>query len=310
MSGRLVHAARYGAKSVIQDHLFFTGINVLLAWSAYLMLSCGSLSLANGAFMAIGAYSAGFLTVSWGLPLSLAIFLAGILTAAIGLLMAFPALRTKGIYFVMLTVGITFIVQAAFENTEIVGGVRGMGGLLGTEVWHVFVLVFVVLLGLIWVSRSHLQRLLDAAREDEQVAQAIGINVVYLKVLSFAIGAMIAGCAGALYAHYMVFISPEHFGISLSLYICLSVVLGGTNNLWGPALGATVITLLPEVSRGLADWRALGFGVAIVLLLLVRPDGILSFRVRTILGTKKPGSIQNTNLERSMRLEDERYESR
>jgi branched-chain amino acid transport system permease protein len=131
--------------------------------------------------------------------------------------------------------------------------------------------------------------LLDAVREDEQVAQAIGINVTYLKVVSFAIGAMIAGVAGGLYAHYMIFISPDQFGIVLSLYILLYVILGGVNNLWGPALGATIITLLPEVSRGLADWRALGFGVVIVLLLLVRPDGILSFRNRT-LTARRPAS--------------------
>jgi branched-chain amino acid transport system permease protein len=272
---------------VIQDHLFFTGINIVLAWSAYLMLCCGSLSLANGAFMAIGAYAAGLITVKLGIPRPLAVILAGIITAAVGLIMAFPALRTKGIYFVMLTVGITFIVQTGFQSLEIVGGVRGMGGLVGAEPWHVLVLVGIVLFGLIWMSKSHLQRLLDAAREDEQVAQAIGIDVVYLKVLSFSIGAMIAGCAGGLYAHYIVFINPENFGISLSLFISLYVVLGGANNLWGPALGASVVTLLPEVSRGLADWRALGFGVVIVILLLVRPDGILSFRARTILGARK-----------------------
>jgi branched-chain amino acid transport system permease protein len=274
---------------VIIDHLTLTGINIMLAWSAYVMLCGGSLSLANGAFMAIGAYTASLLTVNWGFSFLLAVPLGGVAASVIGLALAFPALRTKGIYFVMLTVGITFIVQTIFQNSDLVGGVQGMRGMIGTSIWHVFAAVALLLVFLFLLSRSHLQRLLDAVREDEQVAQAIGINVTYLKVVSFAIGAMIAGVAGGLYAHYMIFISPDQFGIVLSLYILLYVILGGVNNLWGPALGATIITLLPEVSRGLADWRALGFGVVIVLLLLVRPDGILSFRNRT-LTARRPAS--------------------
>lgn len=274
---------------MIIDHLTLTGINIMLAWSAYVMLCGGSLSLANGAFMAIGAYTASLLTVNWGFSFLLAVPLGGVAASVIGLALAFPALRTKGIYFVMLTVGITFIVQTIFQSSDLVGGVQGMRGMIGTSIWHVFAAVASLLVFLVLLSRSHLQRLLDAVREDEQVAQAIGINVTYLKVVSFAIGAMIAGVAGGLYAHYMIFISPDQFGIVLSLYILLYVILGGVNNLWGPALGATIITLLPEVSRGLADWRALGFGVVIVLLLLVRPDGILSFRNRT-LTARRPAS--------------------
>lgn len=278
---------------MIIDHLTLTGINILLAWSAYVMLCCGSLSLANGAFMAIGAYAAGLLTVKCGFPLLLAVPIGGVAASAIGVALAFPALRTKGIYFVMLTVGITFIVQTVFQNMEIVGGVKGMSGMAGTEVWHILASVILMLVFLGLLSRSHLQRLLDAAREDEQVAQAIGINVVHLKVVSFAIGAMIAGIAGGLYAHYMIFISPEQFGIGLSLYISLYVILGGVNNFWGPALGATIITLLPEVSRGLADWRALAFGIVIVLLLLVRPEGILSFRNRTLTAKRSGQAIED-----------------
>jgi len=280
---------------VIIDHLTLAGINIMLAWSAYVMLCGGSLSLANGAFMAIGAYAASLLTVNWGFSFLLAVPLGGVAASVIGLALAFPALRTKGIYFVMLTVGITFIVQTIFQNSDLVGGVQGMRGMVGTSIWHVFAAVALLLVFLVLLSRSHLQRLLDAVREDEQVAQAIGINVTYLKVVSFAIGAMIAGIAGGLYAHYMIFISPDQFGIVLSLYILLYVILGGVNNLWGPALGATIITLLPEVSRGLADWRALGFGVVIVLLLLVRPDGVLSFRSRT-LAARNPASSGKEDL--------------
>ena len=264
------------------DYLFFTAINILAAWSAYIILSAGSLSLANGAFMAMGAYFSSIMTLNLGFPLIVATLLAGALTAVVGLALAFPALRVRGVYFILLTVGITFIVQTVIQNTDRFGGVRGISGMTGAELWHVLALVVATGLGLAWLSQSHLQRLLDATREDDEVAQALGVNTVYLKVITFVMGALLASFAGTLYAHYVIFINPDNFGINLSLFISLYVVLGGVNNLWGPLVGAVLITLLPEMIRGLAEWRSLVFGGAIVILLLVRSEGLLSFRTLTI----------------------------
>jgi branched-chain amino acid transport system permease protein len=272
------------------DYLFFAAINVLAAWSAYIILSTGSLSLANGAFMAMGAYLSSIMTLKWGIPLVPATLLAGAATAVIGLVLAFPALRVRGVYFILLTVGITFIVQTVIQNTDYFGGVRGISGMSGAELWHVLALVVVTGLALVWLSQSHLQRMLDATREDDQVAQALGINTVYLKVITFVTGALLASFAGTLYAHYVIFINPENFGINLSLFISLYVVLGGVNNLWGPLLGAVLISLLPEMIRGLAEWRSLVFGGAIVMLLLVRSDGLLAFRTLTIRAKKQKAS--------------------
>ncbi len=267
---------------MIQDHLFFTGINILLAWSVYIILLSGSLSFANGGFMALGAYGSGVLTVKFGVPLVPALLVAGVGAGLFGALVGYPALRTRGVYLIMVTVGITFCVQVTIENIRYVGGVGGLRGLFGTTIWHVYAMVALVGLGLWWLSRSHLQRMLDAVRADEQVARALGINAVYLKVLAFGSGAFVASMAGGMYGHYMAFASPEHFNIFVSIFVVLYVVLGGVNNLWGPVVGATLMTLTPELIRGLAQWRPLVFGVVIILLLLVRPDGLLSFRTVTI----------------------------
>jgi len=144
--------------------------------------------------------------------------------------------------------------------------------------------------GLLWLSRSHLQRQLDAVREDERVAASLGFDVVHLKIVCFAAGACLAAIAGGLYSHYMVFINPDHFNIFVSIYVVLYVVLGGVNNMWGPVIGSSVMTLLPELVRGLASYRPLVFGAVIIVLLLVRPNGLLDFRLRTLRADKERGA--------------------
>jgi branched-chain amino acid transport system permease protein len=142
-----------------------------------------------------------------------------------------------------------------------------------------------VLIGVaLWVlSISPLQRVFDAVREDDRVAAALGINVTAIRLIGFSAGAAIAAVAGMLYGHYMSFVRPENFDVTLSIYVVLYLVLGGVNNLYGAILGAAIMTLLPEYIRFLADWRPTVFGAAILVLLLFRPDGLLSFRPRTAL---------------------------
>lgn len=263
------------------DHLFFTGLNVLLAWSVYVALLTGSLSFAQGAFMAMGCYGAGVLTVKFGLPLLPATLLAAVGAATVAAIIGYPALRLRGIYLILVTLGITFCVRVLLENVDYVGGVSGFGGMMGADLQAVLIAVAIVGALLFWLSRSPLQRIFDAVREDDRVAAAMGIRVTQIRLLGFAAGAAIAAVAGSLYGHYMNFVRPENFDVLLSVYVVLYVVLGGVNNLWGPLLGATVMTLLPEYFRVLADWRPTVFGLAILILLLFRPEGLLSFRTRT-----------------------------
>lgn len=275
---------------MISDHLFFAGINVLLAWSVYTVLLTGSLSFAQGAFMALGCYASGVLTVKFGWPLLPACLVASCVVALIAAIVGYPALRLRGIYLILVTLGITFCVRVLLENFKFVGGVSGFRGMSGASLAHVAVAVVIVGGLLLWLSRSPLQRICDAVREDDRVAASLGIPVTTVRLIGFAAGAAIASVAGALYGHYMTFVRPENFDVLLSIYVVLYVVLGGVNNLWGPLLGATVMTLLPEYFRALADWRPSVFGAAILVMLLFRPDGLLAFRTATArAGTRAGG---------------------
>ncbi|MDB5897088.1 MAG: hypothetical protein JWP22_2793 [Ramlibacter sp.] len=266
---------------MISDYLFFTGINILLAWSVYAVLLTGSLSFAQGAFMALGCYASGVLTVKFGFHLVPACLLAAAGVALVAAVVGYPALRLRGIYLILVTIGITFCVRVLIENFKYVGGVAGFGGMTGSSLWYVGAAVAIVGALLLWLSRSPLQRMCDAVREDDRVAASLGIPVTMVRVIGFAAGAAIAAVAGALYGHYMNFVRPENFDVLLSIYVVLYVVLGGVNNLWGPMLGAAVMTLLPEYFRVLADWRPSVFGAAILVMLLFRPQGLLAFRTIT-----------------------------
>lgn len=268
------------------DLLVFTAINILLAWSVYIVLMSGCLSFANGGFMAFGAFSSGVATSKFGLPLLVSMLGVSVLAAALGALISLPALRTRGVYLILVTVGVSICMQSAIESTPLFGGVKGMGGLVGTELWHIVTLVVIVGLALWYVSTTPLQRILDAVREDELAAAAIGVNVPFVKVSCFAIGMGLAAAAGTLFAHYMIFIVPEQFNVLASVFIVLYVILGGINNFWGPAVGAAIMTVIPELIRDLAAWRPTIFGLLIVLLLLVRPEGIFAHRSITVRSSK------------------------
>lgn len=263
------------------DYLFFTGINVLLAWSVYVGLVTGSLSFAQGAFMAVGCYLAGILTVNFGWSLLPACLIAVAGTAIFAGIVGYPALRLRGVYLILVTLGITFCVRIALENIDYVGGVSGFGGMSGADLQTVVITLVIVGGFLLWFSFSPLQRICDAVREDDRVAASFGINVTVIRMLGFMAGAAIAAAAGALYGHYMNFVRPESFDVLLSVYVVLYVVLGGVNNMFGALVGAAIMTLLPEYFRILADWRPSVFGGAILLMLLFRPLGLLTFRLIT-----------------------------
>jgi branched-chain amino acid transport system permease protein len=266
---------------MMQDYIVFVGVNIVLAWSVYVILLAGSLSFANGGFMAIGAYASGVLTVKLGIPLIAAALIAGLIAGAVGVLVGFPALRTRGIYLMLVTVGITVSVKAIIESIDYVGGIQGFGGMVGTTPWHVIALVVLAGCALWLLSKSPLQRILDAVREDEVSAASLGINTVYVKLVCFGVGAFLAAIAGSLYAHHLIHVTPDQFGIVPSVFIVLYAVLGGTNNMWGPPIGAAIMTLIPEVVRSLESWRPTAFGMIILVLLLIRPDGLLAFRAVT-----------------------------
>ncbi len=282
---------------MISDYLVITGINILMAWSVYLVLLTGSLSFAQGAFMAVGCYAAGYLTTEFGMPLLPATLIGAAVSAAFAIVVGYPALRLKGIYLILATLGITFCVRVLLENLEFLGGIGGFGGMLGADLTAVAIAVGCVAVLLFLITISPLQRIFDAVREDERVAASLGINVTAIRILGFALGAAVAAVAGSLYGHYMSFVRPESFDVMLSIYVVLYVVLGGVNNMLGPVVGAVIMTLLPEYIRELADWRPTVFGLAVLIMLLFRPDGLLSFRMITERYRRRSTTASSESLE-------------
>jgi branched-chain amino acid transport system permease protein len=259
----------------IESILIFLGINIVLALSLYVPASGGLLSLGQGGFMAIGAYVAAVLTKA-GAPLVPALLVAGLAAGVAGVLAGFPALRIKGVYLIILTLGFGEIVRIFFLNFEPTGGASGLGGLrhltsLPLVAAVTAVLVFVVA----QIRSSRIGRALEAVREDELAAEVMGIDLTRVKLSAFALGALIGGIGGGLYAHHALFIDSGQFGFFRSAEIFLIVLLGGTGSVWGPVLGAAAVTILPELLRAVQEWRMTFFGSLLILMMALRPWGLI-----------------------------------
>ena len=258
-----------------QTLLLLTGINVLLGWSAYLPLATGQLSLGNAGFMAVGAYTASVLTL-WGhWPLAAALLAGALASGALGAAVGFPALRLHGIYLAVATLGFGEIVRTFFLSFEPTGGPMGLRGMSGTTLGMVWAWVALVGLGLFALTHSRPGLALDAVRDDEVAAEHIGLDVTATKVAAFGAGAALAGLGGGLYAHHILFIEPATFNFIESITMVLFVLLGGMRTFWGTVVGAAAFTILPDLLRGLQDWRGAFFGGLLVLILIVRPWGVL-----------------------------------
>jgi branched-chain amino acid transport system permease protein len=253
----------------------FLGINVLLAISLYVPLSAGLISLGQGGFMAIGAYLSAAMTKA-GIPFILALSAGGFVAAFVGLVVGIPALRIRGIYLMILTLGFGEIVKVFFLNFDPTGGASGLGGIPPLTDWRWVLIICLLAFGIVWRLRfSRLGRAMIAVHQDDVAAEAMGISLVHVKLTAFFIGAFLAGIAGGLYAHEALFIDPTQFGFSRSALIFLYVVLGGPANPLGPVLGTAVITLLPEFLRFAQDWRMTIFGTLLVIFAIWRPDGLI-----------------------------------
>jgi len=252
------------------------GVNILMALSVYAIIMADQVSLGNAGFMAIGAYTSAYLTVKLGVPIFPALIIGALAASFVGLLVGVPLLRLEGLYFVMGTFGFGEVVRTFFMNFEPTGGAYGFRGPVGATMPMIYgwVLVLIVLFWLL--GRSRLGRSLDALRDDPEVASSIGLNVVLLKLGLFWLGSFIAGVAGGLYAHYMFYIESGNFHIIVSAMGILYVILGGMYTFWGPVLGAIILSILPEVLRFMADWRLSLYGAVLVLMMIIRPSGIIS----------------------------------
>ncbi len=251
------------------------GVYGLMALSISLTLSCGLLSLANAAFMGIGAYGSAVSTLQYGLSFPSALLLGILAPSSVALLIGVPVLRLSGVYLAMATLGFGEVVRVVALNLDITGGPLGLNGIpLLTEWWHVLLSLVVVLLLLQALRHSRIGRAFEAIREDETAARLMGIATHRIKLLAFVLGAAIAGLAGGLNAHYTFTLSPGNFGFENAVDILTMAILGGIQGLLGPLLGGAIITLLPELLRGLQEFRMAANGVILIAVVLFLPHGI------------------------------------
>jgi branched-chain amino acid transport system permease protein len=289
---------------------------VMLGWGLNIVVGlAGLLDLGYVAFYAIGAYSYALLAQHFGFSFWLCLPLAGILAAFWGVLLGFPVLRLRGDYLAIVTLAFGEIIRVVLINwASFTGGPNGISGIprptffglpfsmaggegtfagffgLEPSVSHRVIFLYYLILGLAlltnWVTirirRQPLGRAWEAMREDEIACRSLGIDITTTKLTAFALGAMFGGFAGAFFATRQAFISPESFTFIESAIILAIVVLGGMGSQIGIAIAALVMIGGFEVFRDLEEWRMLVFGAAMVLIMVLRPRGLVSSRTPTV----------------------------
>lgn len=271
------------------DLLINVGISIILGLGFYTAILSGQLSVAHGALMGIGAYTSAIMTVHFSWPFWLAVVFGGGVAAAAGAGIAALSLRLKGVYLAVATLAFGEALVVFLLNNQFVGGAAGFYGIpLRTSLWHVYLVV--VLLGFImWrFDSSRLGLAYRAVRDDEITAAAMGINVNRTKVHAFTFGSFIVGVGGAVFAHYLGILEPGHFGYLRSITIMMYTAIGGVNVFLGPILGASLLTLAPELLRVSGQDRYIMYGILLVLVMIFRPNGLLERKGDRRLRHKRP----------------------
>jgi branched-chain amino acid transport system permease protein len=283
--------------SDFQSVLFYpVGMYVLMAIGLNIVVGkSGLLDLGYVAFFAIGAYTMAILGTKTSLNFWEILPIGVGLAMLSGVLLGTPTLRLRGDYLAIVTLGFGEIVRIFAVNTDAIGGSRGVAGIptppdlfnakftiLDPKPYYWLLLTFTLLI--IWVVRRMAARrpgrAWDAIRQDDDVAQLMGINTRKYKVWAFVLGAAVAGVGGVIYASQIMSIVPDQFSLNISILILACVVFGGIGNVWGVILGAVLLAFTPERIRFLSQPRILVFGIALVVMMNLRPDGILPKKKR------------------------------
>jgi branched-chain amino acid transport system permease protein len=257
------------------------GINFIYGFTGYI-------SFAQAAFLGIGAYTAALLTADYGWPPLLSWLAVMVISAVFGAMLGIPTLRLKGHYLAMATIGFTIVMQMILMNwSAVTHGAVGVKGIPGFQIgsWTAdqpmsFYYVAVGAAGvLFWfqrnILRSRLGRSFLAIREDEIAASSAGVNLTQTKVIAFVLSAVYGGLAGALYAQFSSYISPDTFSFDQSIVLFSMILVGGSGTLWGPVVGGALLTFLPEWLRFIKEYYMAIYGLGIFLAVLFMPKGIV-----------------------------------
>lgn len=279
-----------------QGIIVFVFINIIVASSLNLTVGfLGQLALGHAGFMAVGAYGTALFSIyikELALPPTLqliaSLIVGGLLTGFIGYLIGLPALRLRGDYLAIITLGFGEIIRVVINNLQITGGAQGLSGIsklvnVSNSFW-----ITVVVLGVLYsFIHSRHGRAIVSIREDEIAAEAAGINTVKYKSIGFTISAFFAGIGGGLFAHYLAYLDPSTFSFMKSVEIVTIVILGGMGSLTGTVVASIVLTALPEMLRDLAEYRMLMYSFVLILMMIFRPQGILGTKEFSLNGILK-----------------------
>ncbi|MGJ7545044.1 branched-chain amino acid ABC transporter permease [Variovorax sp. LT1R16] len=258
------------------------GLNLITGYT-------GQFNLAHGAFMAVGAYTVGILTVDHQVPFWIAFLLAGCVTAVLGFFVGLLSLRLKGHYFSIFTLCVSYIMFLLIEKWEsLTHGPVGIMGIpsppgigpvqFGTPLSQYYLVLAFLVLG-IWVMarivRSLLGRSFMAVRNSDELAEALGIDLMRTKTLSFVLSVVYAGFAGALYAGQVRFLGPDLASEVVTFDLVMFVLVGGVGTLLGPLVGTLLVTYLTQSLQFLQDYRMVVFGPVLIALIIFLPDGLV-----------------------------------
>ena len=277
-------------------------INIILTVSLNLVSGfLGQLVLGHAGFMSVGAYTAALFTLYSGLPITISfpisIVLAGVMAAVFGVIIGVPALRLRGDYLAIITLGFGEIIRVIILACDFTGGAKGLRGIptilpkgsdatsLALAKYSYVFWLAVITVVIIWAFvRSRQGRAVIAIREDEIAAEAPGIHTTYYKLFAFVMAAFFAGVAGSVYAHHIGVLDPGKFNFDYSVEILLMAVLGGLGSITGSIIAAVALTILPEFLRGFEDYRMLIYAVILIIVMLFKPSGLMGQREFSLSG--------------------------
>lgn len=271
----------------LEAQLIILCLSTIYAYGIFIPAASGQLNLGAAGFITLGAYASAWFNSTEGLGLHpvASIVLAMIFTGVISFMISFPILRTRGVYMVLATFAFAEVVSGFVINFEFLGAAAGMPVDSHASIAVVAPITVAVIIFSFYFMSTRFGLALRSIHDDESVSTLFGIKVRTAKVIAFTVGAMIVSLGGSLYGHHFNYIEAQTFNVLLSIFILLYVLMGGTQTAWGPLIGAAFFTVVPELLRELAEilgwhWLAEGrfmlFGAFIVLLMVVRPEGIMT----------------------------------
>lgn len=273
----------------IQGIIILSGINLIAVLGLSVLTGfTGLFSFGHAGFMAIGAYLCAIVTARLHLPFVLGILAGAVFAAIVSYFIGRLTLKLKGDYFCIATMGFGEAIRLILNNWAWAGGSRGWESLGAyTSIWNVLVIDIIAVV-LVWnLVNSRHGRNMIAVREEELAAQMAGIDVYRYKMLALIVSAALAGIAGALMAHYMTFIQPKLFSMQKSTELTIIVIFGGLGSISGSVVGALLLTALPELFRAFSQWRLVCYGLAVIVIMVSRPQGLMGGMELTPSGLRK-----------------------